>query len=261
MMRARAYRLPGRAFVDEAVKEMTGPRRRHVMPVRLSLFAEMVRRRPWAPATLRELGGIEGIGVTFLEETFCGRLAPPAHRLHEHAAQAVLKALLPEASSDLKGNQRSALALQDAAGYANRPTEFTELMRILDNELRMVTSVDPDGIALPPREPSPSPRETYYQLTHDYLVPTLRNWLTRKQRETRQGRAELRLATFSALWRDRPERRHLPSMLEWLGILFYTRQKAWSGDDRRMMAAATRRHLSTRPCERLRSLAALLDSR
>ena len=34
----------------------------------------------------------------------------------------------------------------------------------------------------------------YYQLTHDYLVHSLRDWLTRKQRETRRGRAELRLA-------------------------------------------------------------------
>ena len=33
-----------------------------------------------------------------------------------------------------------------------------------------------------------------YQLTHDYLVPSLRAWLTRKQRESRRGRAELRLA-------------------------------------------------------------------
>ncbi len=36
--------------------------------------------------------------------------------------------------------------------------------------------------------------EVRYQLTHDYLVPPLRQWLFRKQRETRRGRAELRLA-------------------------------------------------------------------
>ena len=38
----------------------------------------------------------------------------------------------------------------------------------------------------------------YYQLTHDYLVHSLRDWLTRKQRETRRGRAELRLAERSS---------------------------------------------------------------
>ena len=41
-----------------------------------------------------------------------------------------------------------------------------------------------------------SPR--YYQLTHDYLVPSLRDWLTRKLRESRRGRAELRLAERTA---------------------------------------------------------------
>ena len=43
------------------------------------------------------------------------------------------------------------------------------------------------------------PSWRYYQLTHDYLVHSLRDWLTRKQRETRRGRAELRLAERSAL--------------------------------------------------------------
>ena len=46
-----------------------------VVPVRLALFAEMVKGKPWTPATLREVGGTEGIGVAFLEETF-GSTAP-----------------------------------------------------------------------------------------------------------------------------------------------------------------------------------------
>ena len=41
-----------------------------VISVRLALFAEMVKAKPWTPATLREVGGTEGVGVTFLEETF-----------------------------------------------------------------------------------------------------------------------------------------------------------------------------------------------
>ena len=56
-------------------------------------------------------------------------------------------------------------------------------------------------------------RATYYQLAHDYLVHSLRDWLTRKQRETRRGRAELRLAERSASWNAKPENRHLPSAL------------------------------------------------
>ena len=48
-----------------------------VISVRLALFAEMVKGKPWTPATLREVGGTEGVGVTFLEETFSSRPAPP----------------------------------------------------------------------------------------------------------------------------------------------------------------------------------------
>ncbi len=40
-----------------------------VVPVRLALFAEMMRGKLWTPASLRKLGGAEGVGVAFLEET------------------------------------------------------------------------------------------------------------------------------------------------------------------------------------------------
>jgi serine/threonine protein kinase/formylglycine-generating enzyme required for sulfatase activity len=218
-------------FLDQAVAELAGPEGR-IIPVRLCLFAEMLRHRPWVPATLRALGGIEGVGVTFLEETFSSASAPPAHRLHQQAAQAVLAALLPASTSDLKGHHRPAGALQEAAGYAGRGEDFADLMRILDNELRMVTPVDP-GVA----------GQIHYQLTHDYLVPALRQWLTRKQRETRRGRAELRLATITALWRDRPHSRRLPSLWEWFDIRWHTRARLCSPDEVRMMRAAARHYL------------------
>jgi len=236
-------------FLDKAVKELAGCDGR-VIPVRLTLLAVMLRHRAWTTATLRELGGIEGIGVTFLEETFSADTAPPAHRFHQGAAQAVLKALLPDPSSVLRGRQRSAQMLQAAAGYAEKPVEFAELIHILDNELRMVTPVDPSAVEVeaPGGGRSPSAPETYYQLTHDYLVPPLRQWLTRKQRETRRGRALLELATITSLWRDRPDARRLPSLLEWLRIVAFTRHQEWSADERRMMQAASRHYLSRAAC-------------
>src|SRR5262249_47223061 len=48
-----------------------------IICVRLALFAEMMKGRPWTPATLKEVGGTEGVGVTFLEETFSAATAPP----------------------------------------------------------------------------------------------------------------------------------------------------------------------------------------
>ena len=98
------------AFLDQAITELAQDGK--VISVRLALFAEMVKGKPWTPATLRQVGGTEGVGVTFLEETFSSPQANPKHRLHQKAAQAVLKALLPETGTDIKGQMRSEGELQ-----------------------------------------------------------------------------------------------------------------------------------------------------
>jgi formylglycine-generating enzyme required for sulfatase activity len=73
-------------------------------------------------------------------------------------------------------------------------------------------------------------------------VPALRDWLTRKQKETRRGRAELRLAERAALWQARPENRHLPAWWEWLNIRLFTRRQDWTAPQQRLMRRATRFH-------------------
>jgi serine/threonine protein kinase/formylglycine-generating enzyme required for sulfatase activity len=228
------------AFLDQAVADLAEDGK--VISVRLALFAEMVKGKPWTPATLREVGGTEGVGVTFLEETFTAAGAPPQHRLHQKAAQAVLKALLPEAGTDIKGHMRSRQELLAASGYAGRPRDFDELMRILDAELRLLTPTDPEG-----RDgvdtASERGGEKYYQLAHDYLVPSLREWLTRKQKETKRGRAELLLADRAAIWGVRPENRQLPSLAQWLQILWLTSRRNWTAAQQRMMRRATQYHL------------------
>jgi serine/threonine protein kinase/formylglycine-generating enzyme required for sulfatase activity len=257
---AGAERKEQEAFLDQAVAGLAQEGK--VVSVRLALFAEMVKGRPWTPATLKEVGGAEGVGVTFLEETFAATTAPPEHRLHQRAARAVLKALLPEQGSQIKGNLRSDAELRAASGYAHRPRDFDKLLRILDGDLRLVTPTDPAGMEpLTPQPPLPRRGEgekdkfpplpsvgeggrggegRCYQLTHDYLVPSLREWLTRKQRETRRGRAELRLADRAALWQSTPENRHLPSVWEWLRIRLLTRKKDWTAPQRQMMRKAGR---------------------
>ena len=82
----------------------------------------------------------------------------------------------------------------------------------------------------------------YYQLAHDYLVHSLRDWLTRKQRETWRGRAELRLGERSSLWNAKPENRHLPSALEWANIRLLTRKNDWTEPQRMMTKRAGRVH-------------------
>ena len=226
------------AFLDQAITELAQDGK--VISVRLALFAEMMKGKTWTPVTLRQVGGTEGVGVTFLEETFSSPQANPKHRLHQKAAQAVLKALLPETGTDIKGQMRSEGELQKAAAYTDRPREFADLTHILDNELRLITPTDPEGSG--DERPSTSPGGRYYQLTHDYLVHSLRDWLTRKQRETRKGRAELRLAERSSLWNAKPENRHLPSPLEWANIRLLTRKREWTEPQHKMMKRAGRVH-------------------
>jgi serine/threonine protein kinase/formylglycine-generating enzyme required for sulfatase activity len=229
-------------FLNQAVAGLSQENK--VICVRLALFAEMLKGRPWTPATLQDVGGTEGVGSTFLDETFSAQTANPKHRLHQKAARAVLKALLPESGTDIKGHMRSYAELLVAADYGGRPREFDDLIRILDSEIRLITPTDPEGReAEGDSTPQAQPGQKYYQLTHDYLVHSLRDWLTRKQKETRRGRAELRLAERAALWAAKRENRHLPAWWEWLDIRLLTRQKDWNEPQRQMMRQATRYHV------------------
>ena len=233
-----------------------------VVSVRLSLLAEMVKGKPWKPETLEQVGGTQGIGVNFLEETFASVHADPRFRRHGVATRGVLRALLPDLDTEIKGAMRSHAELLTASGYQDRPTDFNDLMRILDGELRLITPTDPEGTTLseigepdasasgslspgtnannPPAHAGGSPR--YYQLTHDYLVPSLREWLTRKQKETRKGRAGLKLEERTALWTAKPENRHLPSLREWIGIRWLTDRQKWTKPQRAVMNRAARIH-------------------
>ena len=225
-------------FLEQAVVELVQEGK--IICVRLALFAEMMKSRPWTPASLKEVGGMEGVGVTFLEETFCSHAASPKHRLHQKAARTVLKALLPETGTDIKGHMRSETELLAASGSSSRPKDFDDLMHILDSEIRLITPTDPEGKEEDAESRSQAePGQKYYQLTHDYLVHSLRDWLTRKQKETRRGRAELRLAERAALWNSKPENRYLPAWWEWVNIRLLTKKKDWTTPQRKMMRTAS----------------------
>jgi eukaryotic-like serine/threonine-protein kinase len=226
-------------FLEQAVSGLAQEGR--IICVRLALFAEMMKGKLWTPATLKEVGGTEGVGVTFLEETFSAATAPPEHRYHQKAAQAVLKALLPAAGTDIRGHMRSQQELREASGYTHCPRDFDELLHILDSELRLITPTDPEGKQDRSVASLPAGAK-YYQLTHDYLVPSLRDWLTRKQKETSRGRAELLLADRAVVWNACPENRQLPSLLQWCQIRRLTQKKNWTPPQRRMMRKATRYH-------------------
>ncbi|HKM52642.1 MAG TPA: ATP-binding protein, partial [Isosphaeraceae bacterium] len=236
-------------FLDDAVSGLAQDDR--VICVRIALFCELFQGKPWDLKTLKKAGGVEGVGVLFMEETFSADNAPAENRYHQKAVRSVLNALLPEPGSTIKGKMRSDRDLMEVSGYADRPDDFQALVRILDEKTHLITPTDPEGLGADEGGVKELSVGRFYQLTHDYLVPSIREWLTRKQRETRRGRAELRLADRSAIWAAKPENRQLPSLWEWSNIRLLTKSKDWTEPQRMMMKKAGRIHAS-------RTFAALL---
>jgi serine/threonine protein kinase len=238
-----------------------------VICVRLALLAGMMKDKAWCPATLKEVGGTEGVGVRFLDETFSSDTASPEHRCHAEAARKVLQELLPNRDSDIRGHMRTRSQLLDASGYGTRSEYFDTLIRMLDDELRLITPTDPESMEGDERR-APDERTNeragssqtlsaahchgtgeeslsghrYYQLTHDYLVHSLREWLARKQKETWRGRAELLLSDRSLTWNSKPQDRLLPSLWEYLNIRLLTDRRQWNESQCKLMHRVRRVH-------------------
>ncbi len=184
-------------FLEHAVEALSDDG--WITPVRLCIFAEMVKGQPWTPATLRKVRGTGGLGTVFLEQVFDSRSASPSHRLHRIAARGALERLLPPLGTDIRGHLVAESELQIASGYEHNPSEFGALMRCLDQELRIVTPSVPEAdLASGVAEPDIQEAPRNYQLTHDFLVPAIRGWLNEARRSTVRGRAELRLSERAA---------------------------------------------------------------
>jgi serine/threonine protein kinase/energy-coupling factor transporter ATP-binding protein EcfA2 len=222
-----------KAFLNQAVMGLS--EKDKVISVRLALFAEMMKGKLWVPKTIDDVGGVSGVGVTFLEETFGQRHAPIQYRQHQEAVRGLLSALLPASGTDIKGSMQSVDSLKKAAGYEDKPREFEELLEILDKNLRLITPVDDSSGSEPGTKRS-------YQLAHDYMVPSLREWLTQKQRETKKGRAELKLAERASTWGANPENKQLPTLWEWLQIRRWTDKTKWNKTESQVMVKANRFH-------------------
>lgn len=85
--------------------------------------------------------------------------------------------------------------------------------------------------------------QTSWHLTHDFLIPILRAWLTAQQQGTRMGRAELLFDDLLKNWLPQQQHRHLPTLLQWLQIARCTDRTRWSDAHTRMIRAAERFHV------------------
>jgi serine/threonine protein kinase/formylglycine-generating enzyme required for sulfatase activity len=220
-------------FLDSAVAQLGKDDR--IIPVRLSLFADLMKDRPWTEASLLQVGGAEGVGLRFLEETFSARTALPDLRAAEKPVRALLQALLPERGIDLKGGLRSRQELAEACGLEEPSPRFARLLEILDRTLHIITPTEMES-------GTPSAPAAYYQLTHDYLVPPLRQWLTQQQRSTWRGRAELCLQERAAQWARTREARFLPSTREFVQIALGVPTRKRKPEQQHLMRFAARHY-------------------
>ena len=92
------------AFLDQSVAGLAQDGK--VISVRLALFAEMVKGKPWTPATLKEVGGTEGSASPSSKRPSAphgpSRASPPPEGRPGGA-----EGPLPETGTDIKGEMRS----------------------------------------------------------------------------------------------------------------------------------------------------------
>ena len=226
-------------FLDEALSNLAVEGK--VIPVRLTLFAEMVKSREWLPDTLRQMGGAVGIGEQFLAESFSATYAPANQRRHEPAARRVLQSLLPAIGTEIKASRRPRSELMAIAGCGDDRPQFEELMAILETDLKLITATETlDRSTSVSGSVSHSGEQTAYQLSHDFLVPSIRDWLSSRQRETFRGRLHERLTEQTALWSRQREARFLPNLFEWLSVRCFVPSRTMSPAERTMLAVKDR---------------------
>lgn len=208
------------AFLDEAVKQLATENQ--VICVQLVLFAEMFRHRPWTFAELNSVGGVEGTGERFLETTFGPHSHDKRFRLQRESAQRVLQALLPAMGTDIRGAMKPERELLQAARMEESPELFRDLVGSLDGRLKLITRTDPDKVdQLASDSRNSSGPNFFYQLTHDYLVPSIRNWLMREKKSSRSGRAELTFLDKASEWNRSPDPRRLLTTAELFNVFRY----------------------------------------
>lgn len=222
------------AFIDATIDALAESDR-GVVCVRLVVLALVMQDRPWLVEELKQLGGLDGIGSQFLVDCFEGRTASEQYRRYLPAAMRVLTELLPAEGLEIKDVRSYEQLL---ASSELDKLQFDDLLNILVRKLFLLTPVEQISLS----RPSSSSSSLFYQLTHDFLVPSIRDWLSRKLRETKAGHAQLRLQELTTAWTTKPQNRNLPSLWEWITIRRLTDSKKWKANEQTVMQRARRLH-------------------
>ncbi len=156
-----------------------------VISVRLSLFAEMMKGKPWTPASLKAMGGRKVSAWRSWR-----RRSPPPVRPPQHRYPPKGRSCRPESRCSPKRGRTSRGTCVPATIFWPRPgmrharkTSTTccgcRRRNPVDFPDRSEGKTNPDGSVHDSASSLPA-GVRHYQLTHDYLVPALRDWLTRE---------------------------------------------------------------------------------
>jgi tetratricopeptide (TPR) repeat protein len=226
-------------FLNQAVDRLANKDDGLVLPVRLSLFVDIIKHDKWTPALLTEFGSSsEGIGVRFLRHAFDERDANPRHRHYRKAAHAFLKALVLDGPTGALGSTRSRAELMTVTGCT--ADTFGELLEILDTELRLISPTDEDDTLTNVGLDTSPEGEGLYKLAHDYMVQPVRLWLTERDGKSFFGRARLLLRERTDVWSNSGfKAEELPRVRQVLTILAGTLYRDSSTTSRKMVTRAS----------------------
>lgn len=157
--------------LDQAAQDLTVYGR--LLPVNLAIFLEATRNAAWYPEMLRGPSGIFKLCLN-LYQSYLDRTD------RSTTFRAILEALLPPPDVLMKMHSVRRDHLLQIAGLDKQPDEFDAMLDYLDRDLRVITPIDPNQVARvsdPRRAQATESCEAHYQLTHEYMLPSLREWV------------------------------------------------------------------------------------
>ena len=244
-------------FVDKAAKMLA--HEGYVVCMQLVLFAELVRDKTWDASTLGKIGGKDGIGETLLESTLSNARSNRKFNSQVDLVKTILAELLPQVGSPIRENSVSLIDLSKAVERRPDDPEFQSAISLLETDLKLITAVEfqvadvdeylDNGNSVGKDEETKTTDHvaTYncvnYQLTHDYLVSPIRNWLVRKSKESWKGRAELKFTDNFELWNRTKHSRHLLGFSDQLAAEVALNKRRLQTDRLEFLKKSRRRNL------------------
>ena len=226
------------AFLDQAVAGLAQEGK--VISVRLALFAEMVKGKPWTPATLKQSAG---------RRRRCDVSRRNLHRLDRPAATSAaseggaggVEGVVARSGDRHQGPHAVATRVAGSIGL-RRPSEGLRRICCAFSTAKSASSRRPTRKARTP----PIPR----RLSRAEILPAdprLSGAVAAGMADPQAERDEPRpggilLADRSVVWNARPENRQLPSLWQWGHIRWLTAKKKWTPPQRKMMGKAGRYH-------------------